>query len=130
MLTQKDKSFLETLQRLIDSHDLVVELKSGTPSYIVLRGTYGEKIHQAFRMSRQGVRWRFHRLFNDVYVSSFETILFIERTFGPQLRDYAIRISQERYALRRRMQESGFQSADAPEFRRQPPETDPDGGGV
>jgi len=33
------------------------------PSYMVLKGTYGEKIHKIFRMSRQGVRWRFQRLF-------------------------------------------------------------------
>ena len=37
-------------------------------------------------MSRQGVRWRFQRLLGDVYVSAFESILFIERTLGPQLR--------------------------------------------
>jgi hypothetical protein len=49
---------------------------------MVLKGTYGEKIHHAFRMTRQGVRWRFWRLFNDMYVSAFETILFIERVFG------------------------------------------------
>jgi len=33
---------------------------------MVLRGTYGEKIHRAFRMSRQGVRWRFWRVLNDM----------------------------------------------------------------
>jgi len=80
---------------------------------MVLRGAYGEKIHQAFRMTRQGVRWRFQRLFNDVYVSAFETILFIEKTFGAQLREHAIRISKERYALRRQIRENGFQSADS-----------------
>ncbi len=42
---------------------------------MVLRGTYGGKVHEAFRMTRQGVRWRFWRLFNDIYVSAFETIL-------------------------------------------------------
>lgn len=113
-LTEKDKAFLEALQRLMESRDLWVELKPDTPSYMVLRGTYGEQVHQAFRMSRQGVRWRFQRLFNDVYVSAFETILFVENTFGSHLRDHAIRISRERYELRQRMRESGFVSAESP----------------
>ncbi len=96
----------------MDLKDLSVELKPGEPSCMVLRGTYGEKIHKAFRMTRQGVRWRFQRLFSDVYVSTFETILFIEKNFGPQLREHAIRISKERYALRQKAREANFQSAD------------------
>ena len=79
---------------------------------MVLRGTYGEKIHKAFRMTRQGVRWRFQRLFSDVYVKAFETVLFIEKIFGTQLREYAIRISKERYALRQEAREAHFLSAD------------------
>jgi len=67
---------------------------------MVLKGTYGQKIHKTFRVTRQGVRWRFQRLFNLVYVEAFLTILMIEKIFGTQLRDYAIRISRERYALR------------------------------
>ena len=63
-------------------------------------------------MTRQGVRWRFWRLFNDIYVSAFETILFIERTFGTELREHAIRISKERYALRQEITQGGFQAAD------------------
>ena len=122
-LTEKDKTFLAELKNLMESKDLWVELQPGKPSYMVLRGTYGEKIHQAFRMSRQGVRWRFQRLMNDVYVGSFESILHIEKTFGPQLREYAIRISQERYALRQRLRESGFESADTLSHRREPPES-------
>jgi hypothetical protein len=85
---------------------------------MVLRGTYGEKIHETFRMSRQGVRWRFQRLFNDVYVSAFTTILFIEKTFGPGLREHAIRISQERYALRQQLREGTFQPANSLDHRR------------
>lgn len=107
----------------MESRDLSVELRAGKPSYLVLRGTYGDKVHEAFGMSRQGVRWRFHRLFNDVYASAFETILFIERTFGPQLRDHAVRISREHYELRQRLHENGFQSADSLTHRREPPET-------
>jgi len=79
---------------------------------MVLKGTYGEKIHKTFRMSRQGVRWRFYRLFNQVYVDAFSTILMIEKTFGTQLREYAIRISRERYALRQDILKQGFQTAE------------------
>ena len=107
-LTEKDKTFLEILKRLMESKDLWVELKPGSPSHMVLRGTYGEKIHKAFRMSRQGVRWRFWRLFNEIYVASFESILHLEKTFGTQLRDHAIRISKERYALRQEVARTGF----------------------
>ena len=110
-LTEKDKEFLENLKILIESKDLWVELKPDRPSYMVLKGTYGEKIHKTFRMSRQGVRWRFYRLFNQVYVEAFETILMIEKTFGTQLREYAIRISKERYALRQEALSTGFQAA-------------------
>ena len=95
----------------MESKDLWVELKPNNPSYMVLKGTYGEKIHKTFRVSRQGVRWRFHRLFNHVYVEAFETILMIEKAFGTQLRDYAVRISRERHKMRREMRNTGFQSA-------------------
>lgn len=101
------------MQALTASRDLQVELKPERPPRLVLRGTYGDKIHQAFRMSRQGVRWRFWRLFNDIYVSSFETILFIEKTFGPVLREHAIRISQERNALRQQIPWASFEAAGA-----------------
>ncbi len=95
----------------MESKDLWVELKPGSPSYMVLKGTYGEKIHKTFRTTRQGVRWRFQRLFSHVYVEAFETILMIEKTFGTQLREYAVRISKERYELRREVLKEGFQSA-------------------
>jgi len=124
-LTEKDKIFLETLKTLMESKDLWVELRPDQPSRMVLRGTYGEKVHNTFRMTRQGVRWRFWRLFNDIYVSAFETILFIEKVFGTELRDHAIRISREKYALRQ--EAISFQSADAllpSEERRQPIEED------
>lgn len=102
---------MEKLKKLMDSKDLSVELKRDMPSYMVLKGTYGEKIHRTFRMSRQGVRWRFQRVLGDMYVSAFETILFIEKIFGSQLREYAIRISKERYAMRQKVLSNGFQTA-------------------
>ena len=91
---------MENLKALMESKDLWVELKPGRPSYMVLKGTYGEKIHETFRMTRQGVRWRFQRLFNHVYVEAFLTILMIEKTFGTQLREHAVRVSRERHAIR------------------------------
>ena len=103
----------------MESKELWVELKPGSPSAMVLKGTYGEAIHRAFRMTRQGVRWRFWRLFNDIYVSAFETILFIEKTFATQLREHAIRISKERYALRQEITKNGFQTADTLVSRRE-----------
>lgn len=111
-LTEKDRAFLENLKTLIESKDLWVELKPASPSYMVLKGTYGEKIHETFHMTRQGVRWRFQRLFNQVYVEAFETILMIEKIFGTQLREYAIRISRERYEARREARKQSFQGAD------------------
>lgn len=53
----------------------------------------------------------FQRLFNHVYVEAFETILMIEKTFGTELRDYAVRISKERYALRHEVLNREFQNA-------------------
>ena len=47
-----------------------------------------------------------------VYVEAFETIVMIEKTFGTQLREYAIRISKERYEVRREGMEEGFRTAD------------------
>ncbi len=119
MLTEKDKEFLEKLKRLMESRELWVDLHSARPSYMVLRGTYGEKVHKTFRVSRQGLRWRFQKLFNRAYVDAFETILFVETTFGSQLRDHAIRISKERYALRQEIAKNGFQTADSLISRRQ-----------
>ena len=100
-LTEKDRQFLTTLaQRLREDDALRVELVADRPSYMVLRGNYGDRVHAPFGVSRQGVRWRFGRLFNEVYVGAFTAILMIEQTFGDSLRQHAIRISRERHALR------------------------------
>lgn len=126
-LTEKDREFLERIKQLMESKDMTVELRVGKPSYMVLRGTYGDKIHGIFHMTRQGVRWRFQRLFNDVYVSAFSTILFVEKTFGTSLRDHAIRISKERYELRQQAAQTGFRSAN--ELDRQDRQSAKGGGG-
>jgi len=96
----------------MESRELWVDLRSARPSYMVLRGTYGDRVHRTFRVSRQGLRWRFQKLFNRAYVDAFETILFVETTFGSQLRDHAMRISKERYTQRQELIRLGFQSAD------------------
>jgi len=119
-LTEKDKTFLENLKALMESKELWVELKSAEPSYMVLRGTYGEKIHKTFRMSRQGVRWRFQRLFNQVYVEAFEIILFLEKVFGTELRDHAIKISKQRYKIRQEAMQRGFKEARQLARKREP----------
>jgi len=97
--------------RLTESKDLWVELKRSCPSYMILKGTYGEKIHKTFRVTRQGVRWRFQRLFNQVYVDAFCTILMIEKIFGTQLREYAVRISKEKHTLGQEILSREFQTA-------------------
>ena len=97
------------MKKMMDSKDLKVQLKAGEPSRMVLKGTYGEKIHKTFDVTRQGVRWRFQHLFGMAYVQAFETIMFIEKIFGSQLRDYAIRISKERYVLRQKALQPGFE---------------------
>ena len=101
---------MENLKKLIELKDLWVELKPNNPSYMVLKGTYGKKIHKTFRVTRQGVRWRFQRLFNRVYVEAFLTILMVEKIFGTQLREYAIKISKERYVLRQEALQRSIES--------------------
>lgn len=104
-LTQKDKSFIETLQELVDEKALHIELIDDGVKRLVLRQNYGDKIEQAFGMTRQGVRWRFQRLFNGVYVEAYERILWIESTFGPELRAHAVAIAKDRAEMRRRILE-------------------------
>jgi hypothetical protein len=101
-LTSKDKEFLERLRALIDQDALWIERTMESPMYFVIRGNYGEHIAANFRLTRQGVRWRFHRLMNDLYVSAYETIIFIERELGPGHRQDAIIIAHDRYVLRQR----------------------------
>jgi len=112
-LTEKDAEFLDKLKHLMETRDLWVDLRIDRPSHMVLRGTYGEKISRYFRMTRQGVRWRFQRVFNDMYISAFLTILFIEKNFGSHLREHAVRISKERFAMRQEMSHIGFRSTDS-----------------
>ena len=121
-LTQKDKEFLERLKQLLDSKDLSVEMKDDGYKRLVLRQNYGDKIETTFRLSRQGVRWRFWRLFNEVYISAYETIYTIESQFGTQLRQQALAIAKERVEMRKRHQKiGGFEL-----YRRQESPNNPD----
>lgn len=51
-LTEKDKRFLEALARLMREKELWVELRLDRPSYLALRGAYGDRLHERFGMSR------------------------------------------------------------------------------
>ena len=104
-LTLKDKEFMEKLRALLEEKELAVELKDRPFSRLVLRKNYGDRIESFFNMTRQGVRWRFQRL-ADIYVSSYETILWMESTFGIELRDLAMAIAKERAGLRRKDRQS------------------------
>ena len=106
-LTLKDKDFLERLRRLMKSKELSIELKQDGVKRLVLRQNYGDKIESQFGMTRQGVRWRFQRIFSELYVSSYESIYLIESQFGAELRQKALEIAKERVDLRRKAQKMG-----------------------
>jgi hypothetical protein len=106
-LTWKDKEFLEKLKSLREERELSIELKDDGVKRFVLRRNYGDKIDRAFLMSRQGVRWRFHRLM-DSYVSAYETIYFLESNFGTDLRRMALEIARQRVDLRKKAQKTDF----------------------
>jgi hypothetical protein len=118
-LTYKDKDFLERIKKLLDERELAIELKEDGIKRLVLRQNYGDKVEKAFNMSRQGVRWRFYRLFNEVYVSAYETIYFVESFFGTELRQKAMEIAKERVELRKKAQKIEFFDASRREIGQQ-----------
>jgi hypothetical protein len=108
-LTVKDKDFLERLRVLLDSKDLAINLKNDGLKRLVLRQNYGDKIESAFGITRQGIRWRFNRLFNEIYISAYECLFWVESQFGTELRQMAIEIARERIAMRQKVQKiDGF----------------------
>lgn len=111
ILSEKDKTFIERLKRLVEERQLSVETRDSGYKYLVLRQNYGDKVEQSFGMTRQGVRWRFHRLFNDMYVGAYETIYFVESNFSTSLRPMALEIVKERVAMRKKAQNLGFVDA-------------------
>jgi hypothetical protein len=106
-LTCKDWDFLERLKSLLEAKELAIELKEDGLKRMVLRQNYGDKIQSSFSITRQGVRWRFQRLFNEIYVSSYVTIYAIESLFGTQLRQKAMEIAKERIEQRKKAQKMG-----------------------
>ena len=107
-LTEKDKDFIEKLKILLESKELYIELVDDGLLRLVLRQNYGDKIESEFKMTRQGVRWRFHRLFNEIYLNAYLTIFWIESNFGVGLREKVIRIAKQHVELRKKAQKTGF----------------------
>jgi hypothetical protein len=107
-LSEKDKEFIERLKALIEAKQLSIELKDYGYKTLVLRQNYGDKIESHFKMSRQGVRWRFQRLFNDIYTSAYETVYWVESNFGTELRPLALEIIKERVEMRKKAKKMPF----------------------
>ena len=101
-LTEKDKEFLERLRRLMNERELYVDFQEEGLKRLILRRNYGERIAQEFEMTRQGVRWRFQRLFSDIYPSAYEVVLWIESNFGTELRAKAMEMARQRVDLRKK----------------------------
>jgi len=106
-LTVKDKDFLAHLRALLDSKDLSIELNKDGLKRFKLRRNYGDALEAAFGMTRQGIRWRFQRIFSEIYIQSYCTIYFIESFFGTELRSMALEIAKERVAMRKQAQKLG-----------------------
>lgn len=104
-LTTKDRDFLDRLRALLDEGVLRIEFREDGLRRLILRQNYGTYVEQRFGMSRQGVRWRFKRLLNEIYPSSYETILWVESTFGVDLRSKAMAIAKQRVELRKKTTE-------------------------
>jgi hypothetical protein len=122
-LTCKDKDFLERLKRLLDEKELAIELKEDGIKRLVLRQNYGDKVEKTFNMSRQGIRWRFYRLFNEIYTEAYMTIFFVESNFGTGLRQMAMEVARERVELRKRAQKIEFFDASRRENGQQKPKS-------
>jgi hypothetical protein len=99
-LTVKDKEFLGILRQLLAEEHLSIGLVDDGLKRLALRQNYGSYIEQYFGMTRQGVRWRFNHVFNEIYVSAYTAIVLIETAFGTELRQHALSIAKERVELR------------------------------
>ena len=122
-LTVKDKDFLERLKRLLEEKELRICLKEDGIKRFVLRQNYGDKVGKSFHMTRQGIRWRFQRLFNEIYTNAYETVFWMESNFGTELRPMALEIAKERVALRKKASSKGFFEA----YRREKEQKEPVG---
>jgi hypothetical protein len=106
-LTNKDQEFLSRLKALLETKGLEVRLKTDGRgmSRMVLVGHYGDKLGNHLHLTRQGVYWRFQHICEG-YIAAYESIYFLESTFGTSLRDYALQIARERIALRKKTLEN------------------------
>ncbi len=95
-LTEKDKAFLAKLRMLMDEKSLAIEFRESGRKRLILRKNYGDRIEREFGMTRQGVRWRFQRLMNEIYPEAYAALLFIESSFGTGLRHEAMAIARQR----------------------------------
>ena len=112
-LSGKDAEFLERLRELLDEDVLWVERTLDSPLRFVLRGNYGSHVEQKFGLTRQGVRWRFQRLF-ELYVDSYAVLVFLEKQLGSQFRQDALIIAHERFTMRQKaLQNHSFKEANA-----------------
>lgn len=124
-LTNKDREFLVGLRKLLENHSYEVVLKTDGRSRMMLRSNYCDGPSRHLHLTRQGAHWRFDHIFNQAYVSAYETIYFLESTFGPSLREHALAIARERVAMRKRAMETGFERADLLNPRRQTEDSTP-----
>ena len=92
MLTEKDAAFLATLGRFLEEGTLRIECRDRPTPRLVLRRNYGSRIEQAFGMTRQGIRWRFDRIMNQVYARSYGSVLRIEKSVGSGYRQVCVRM--------------------------------------
>ena len=106
-LTTKDKEFLAQLRALRDERQLSIELKDDGLKCLILRQNYGDKICREFGVTRQGVRWRFNHIFNDIYVEALCAILLIESSFGTEVRRHALAIARQRVELYKKARKMG-----------------------
>lgn len=125
-LTNKDKEFLAELWKLLEQHSYEVTLKTDGRSRMVLRSKYGNGPGRHLNLTRQGVYWRFDHIFNQAYVSAYETVYWLESNFGPSLRENALAIARERVAMRKKAMETGIQRADPVIPRRQTEDSPPE----
>ena len=123
-LTIKDKDFLEKLKRLLEEKELKIDLKEDGLKRFVLRQNYGDKVEKCFHMTRQGVRWRFQKLFNEIYTNAYETVFWMESNFGTEIRPMALEIAKERVAFRIKASSKGFFDACRREKEQRPQGTD------
>lgn len=107
-LTTKDKEFLSVLRELSASGQLRIVLENDGFKRFVLKQNYGSYIEERFTVTRQGVRWRFNRLFNEVYVSAYTAIVLIESAFGAELRSHALTIAKQRIELHEKAKKMGI----------------------